>query len=86
MTYQELNSELLSALDYLNEMQSIQRLLVIASKENDFTRDNFENIHLLLEIYQNRAKNYLEELDYIIKKSRKIVKTETKNSLTVTSN
>ena len=74
MTYDELNSQLIQALDLINELKSVQRLLVIASKQNNFNRECFENTHLLLEIYQSHAVNFLEDLDYQIKKSHKDVK------------
>ena len=82
MTYDELNSQLLNALDSIDQIKLHQRLLVMASKEDDYTRENFDNIHLLLELYQEKLDCHLSELAHVVNKTHKAIRRELWNSQT----
>jgi hypothetical protein len=63
MTHDELKSEMFNIVDHLNMMVDNQELLDIATEfSQTFSKQNFDRISLLLEIYNSRTECVIEEL------------------------
>lgn len=67
MTYQDPKYHLSILQDSLIEIEESARLLKIASKQAEFTEENFDNINLLVAIAESRLTSQLEDLSYHLK-------------------
>ena len=80
MTHRDPKNHLLDLQDSVNRIQEYSRLIKLASKEDNYTRDNFDNIHLLLEVFESHLDCEIEKLNYHLKIVQRYVHSEEFNA------
>ena len=75
MTYHDPKYHLSALQVCLQSIEDVLRLLKIASKENEFNDESFQNIHLLIALSESHLDCYVEELGYHLQEINRYLQT-----------
>jgi len=80
MAHNNPKENLESLQEHLDSLKQATRLLKLASKQDSFNSENFENMHYLIDMYQSVLENYLDETTNNLNRIHKYVRSHLKDA------